>query len=773
MVPNAGFVPNNNQPRPYPDSSILSRANVDNEARQKEIFSDMMKVKLGYKEGDEIWVEVVQPDGKSYYFHAFTKNAVWIKPEGNNVKIIQNEIFVKCGMEASKNRDELNVAERKAAAQFKDLNAHPQRQMTGIPQNASNGIQLDPALFWQEHFDQNTERYYYFNVQSKETTWVKPKALIDKDNQARLLAEEEKKNEIARKKTNRAIKTIPVKGTQWSVVWTGDGKIFFHNPSNPSTCQSVWDRPPELFHREDVDAMLRISSDDVTEEPVVTDQSAEKIDHERKDEPVAKRAKMSDSNILNIHSKLISDPTVQKEIEAQKTRELVPYNERACIFKQLMLEKNVSAFSIWEKELTKIIDDERYLLLNKDERKSEYDTFVKERMITEREEKKKKLQIAKKNFHSLLAEAELTSKSLFSSFAAKFCKDERYKKIEKSREREDMFNAFIKNLYQKEKDLKKQGKHDASESFVQLLKTLTSLTKYSRWSSVKRQIDKDERYKNPFLNSELREELFVSHIKKLGSMSKSDEEEESKRKDRLKNKSAAEIALDERRKIVEEEKEATSKNIRHTIESSGRSHCKNIFQTILLEKIKIFDMSWHDAKKILRDDKRYEECDLLSRSDKEKAFEDHLKKLIHERQLQIFELFDQESEINFCSKWRDAEKVLALNPIYKQLYTSDRKLEKDYREWKSVKKDKALGEFKTLLKETKIITHRSKKMNDENPQHLVEVLKILEKDNRYLALNIIPDKRDRVFEDFLEKLERDGPPPVVTCSKDFDKHKKK
>lgn len=37
------------------------------------------------------------------------------------------------------------------------------------------------------------------------------------------------------------------------VVWTGDGRVFFYNPSSRT---SVWERPEELVGRVDVDKMV-------------------------------------------------------------------------------------------------------------------------------------------------------------------------------------------------------------------------------------------------------------------------------------------------------------------------------------------------------------------------------------------------------------------------------------------------------------------------------------------------------------------------------------
>ena len=42
-------------------------------------------------------------------------------------------------------------------------------------------------------------------------------------------------------------------GTPWCVVWTGDGRSFFYNPT---TKTSVWEKPPEMIGRADVAKML-------------------------------------------------------------------------------------------------------------------------------------------------------------------------------------------------------------------------------------------------------------------------------------------------------------------------------------------------------------------------------------------------------------------------------------------------------------------------------------------------------------------------------------
>jgi len=50
------------------------------------------------------------------------------------------------------------------------------------------------------------------------------------------------------------VSSTPVAGTPWCVVWTGDGRVFFYNPSKR---QSVWECPEDLQGREDVTKLMQ------------------------------------------------------------------------------------------------------------------------------------------------------------------------------------------------------------------------------------------------------------------------------------------------------------------------------------------------------------------------------------------------------------------------------------------------------------------------------------------------------------------------------------
>jgi len=76
----------------------------------------------------------------------------------------------------------------------------------------------------------------------------------------------------------------------------------------------------------------------------------------------------------------------------------------------MLREKDVSAFSTWEKELHKIVFDPRYLLLTSKERKQVFEKYVKDRAEEERKEKRNKMRQKREDFRSLMEEARLHGK---------------------------------------------------------------------------------------------------------------------------------------------------------------------------------------------------------------------------------------------------------------------------------------------------------------------------------------------------------------------------
>merc|ERR1712141_732208 len=107
----------------------------------------------------------------------------------------------------------------------------------------------------------------------------------------------------------------------------------------------------------------------------------------------------ANNNAKSVKSK---DAAMEAEVKAARERQLVPLEQRMSQFRELLMEKEISAFSTWEKELHKIVFDPRYLLLTSKERKQVFEKYVKERADDERKERKAKAKEAKENFRELL-----------------------------------------------------------------------------------------------------------------------------------------------------------------------------------------------------------------------------------------------------------------------------------------------------------------------------------------------------------------------------------
>merc|ERR1719512_431956 len=139
-------------------------------------------------------------------------------------------------------------------------------------------------------------------------------------------------------------------------------------------------------------------------------------------------------------------------------------------FRELLEDKQISAFSTWEKELHKIVFDPRYLLLTSKERKQVFDKYVRQ-----------KAKERKDAFKNLMEEALVNGRTSYSDFSREHGKDERYKAIEKSRERESQFNEFQIEVRRKEKEEKEEKRKQIKKDFKLLLKETEGIDRHAYW----------------------------------------------------------------------------------------------------------------------------------------------------------------------------------------------------------------------------------------------------------------------------------------------------
>ncbi|XP_077206253.1 transcription elongation regulator 1-like protein [Paroedura picta] len=243
---------------------------------------------------------------------------------------------------------------------------------------------------------------------------------------------------------NKPVASTPVPGSPWCVVWTGDDRVFFFNPTMQL---SVWEKPVDLKNRGDLNRIIEDPPHKRKLETSATDKSDDSSpedinnDHSTK----TKRNKLEDPQNAEPEKE-------EKIVKASEHQIMLPLEERITHFRDMLLERGVSAFSTWEKELHKIVFDPRYLLLNSEERKQIFEQFVKTRIREEYKEKKNKLLLAKEEFKKLLEESKLSPRTTFKEFAEKYGRDQRFRLVQKKKDQEHFFNQFILILKKRDKE---------------------------------------------------------------------------------------------------------------------------------------------------------------------------------------------------------------------------------------------------------------------------------------------------------------------------------
>ncbi|CAL8123711.1 unnamed protein product [Orchesella dallaii] len=424
---------------------------------------------------------------------------------------------------------------------------------------------LQNTTDWSEHISPEGIRYYC-NFKTGVSSWEKPETAIQTQEQHETSNSTTVEGKMQRKtKTSKSVKSSSgsivkhkideatptfgsiagdsrkpvlckhVVGASWCIVYTNDKKMFYFNPARK---ESVWERPAELYARNDVDELIRAGYEELIKKPEkpevaeassttvspppssicqpsriqeqvkkviekslrVKEEELESVVDVRENETGITEVESSEIKIETessrmkdetesvkiqnteaaINETVIDDKkpeNVNTEIKpvsadasvlensttpmlsaseavtiAMKERVTIPYDVRVQRFREMLLEKKVSAFSPWEKELRKIVFDPRYLLLTCKERKTVFDSFVKEIAEVELKDNKEKMGDAKEKFIEFIKEVN-SDKLTYADFEKRFASDDRMKLIEKSKDRRDLFMEIIDENRRKQRKL--------------------------------------------------------------------------------------------------------------------------------------------------------------------------------------------------------------------------------------------------------------------------------------------------------------------------------
>merc|ERR1712083_421703 len=202
-------------------------------------------------------------------------------------------------------------------------------------------------------------------------------------------------------------------------------------------------------------------------------------------------------------------------------------------------------------------------------------------------------------------------------------------------------------------------------------------------------------------------------------------------------------------------------------EQHGHNEAVNGFSALLTDLIRAPDYSWKEAKKILKKDSRWEAVTggNPDKSERERLFDEHIDHLIAKKKEAYRSLLEEQRDVPLDAPFKDIKKSIRDDPRYSKFSSSDKKCEKEFGCWLRDRVHQARAQYRQLLMETKLITHKSLQMiKDKEGNHMEEIEEVLCKDSRYHIMDPLNDDRADILMSYLQELEKRGPPPPPTAS---------
>ncbi|KAM7280753.1 hypothetical protein ACFE04_007887 [Oxalis oulophora] len=221
--------------------------------------------------------------------------------------------------------------------------------------------------------------------------------------------------------------------------------------------------------------------------------------------------------------------------------------EAKSAFKALLESANVQSDWSWEQTLREIINEKHYgALKTLGERKQAFNEYLGQKKKQEAEERRLRQKKAREEFTKMLEEStDLTSFTKWSKAVSMFENDERFKAVERVRDREDLFDNYTVELGRKEKEKAAEERRRNIAEYRKFLESCDFIKVSSPWRKVQDRLEDDERCL--CLEKIDRLLIFQDYIRDL---EKEEEEQKKIQKDQLRR--AERKNRDEFRKLMED-----------------------------------------------------------------------------------------------------------------------------------------------------------------------------------------------------------------------------
>ncbi|NXX77083.1 PR40A factor, partial [Urocolius indicus] len=313
---------------------------------------------------------------------------------------------------------------------------------------------------------------------------------------------------------------------------------------------------------------------------------------------------------------LYSAASKKEDDDAQPVKKTYTWNtkeEAKQAFKELLKEKRVPSNASWEQAMKMIINDPRYSALAKlSEKKQAFNAYKVQTEKEEKEEARSKYKEAKESFQRFLENHEkMTSTTRYKKAEQMFGEMEVWNAISE-RDRLEIYEDVLFFLSKKEKEQAKQLRKRNWEALKNILDNMANVTYCTTWSEAQQYLmDNPTFAEDEELQNMDKEDALICFEEHIRALEKEEEEEKQKsllreRRRQRKNRESFQLFLDELHEHGQLHSMSSWMELYPTISSDIRftnmlgqpgSTALDLFK-FYVEDLKA---RYHDEKKIIKD----------------------------------------------------------------------------------------------------------------------------------------------------------------------------
>ncbi|ANM63695.1 pre-mRNA-processing protein 40B [Arabidopsis thaliana] len=441
------------------------------------------------------WVEHTSADGRKYFFNKRTKKSTWEKP----VEL-------------------MTLFER-----------------------------ADARTDWKEHSSPDGRKYYYNKI-TKQSTWTMPEEMKIVREQAEIASVQGPHAEgiidasevLTRSDTASTAaptglpsQTSTSEGVE-KLTLTSDLKQPASVPGSSSPVENVdrvqmsADETSQLCDTSETDGLSVPVTETsaatlVEKDEISVGNSGDSDDMSTKNANQGSGSGPKESQKPMVESEKVESQTEEKQIH----QESFSFNnklEAVDVFKSLLKSAKVGSDWTWEQAMREIINDKRYgALRTLGERKQAFNEFLLQTKRAAEEERLARQKKLYEDFKRMLEECvELTPSTRWSKTVTMFEDDERFKALEREKDRRNIFEDHVSELKEKGRVKALEDRKRNIIEYKRFLESCNFIKPNSQWRKVQDRLEVDERCSRLEKIDQL--EIFQEYLRDL------EREEEEKKK---------------------------------------------------------------------------------------------------------------------------------------------------------------------------------------------------------------------------------------------------